>query len=134
MGAVRFFSLHVLPVAVLLLLLSAASGTAFIRIASPVPPSVGPLTCKGRVLHVRAAISSSSFMAVSCQIVVLVDGQQLASVAARHDAEVLHSRPHFMLTSAFVLSLALRRIPVNRCSLGWRRHQGYRKWHTLVAG
>ena len=135
----RCGTLHILPDAVLLLLLSAASGTAVIRIATPIPPSVGPLTCKGRVLHVRAAIASSSSMAVSGQIAVLVDGQQLASIAARQDAEVPHPQHcvtdfSFVLTSTFVLSHALRRVLVNRCSLGRRGHQGYHKWRTLVAG
>ena len=70
------------------MLLHAASGTALIRIVSP-RPGPGPFACKSRVLHVRAAISSSVSLDEPIQIAIFVDGEQLALVAARSHSEVL---------------------------------------------
>jgi hypothetical protein len=99
MGAHRAHTWHIIvPVALLLLLLPAVFGNALIRIVSPVAPSVGQFTCRARVVHVRAAISSSSSMPESAQISFLVDGQQRALVAARFDVEVLIP---FVIRSAF---------------------------------
>jgi hypothetical protein len=81
---------HILQVALLLLLLRAACGTTttIIRVVSPFSPSGGQFICKGRVLHARAAVSSSSSLTESDRIAFYVDGQQLALAAARTDSEV----------------------------------------------
>jgi hypothetical protein len=105
MGAHRAHTGHIVPVALLLLFLPALFGNALIRIVSPVAPSVGQLTCRARVMHVRAAVSPSSSMPESAQIAFLVDGQQLALVAARSHAEVLIP---FLFEVPFVESLLTR--------------------------
>jgi hypothetical protein len=79
---------QILLLALLPLLLHAAAGTALIRIVSPRPPVHGLFTCKSRVLHVRATISSSVSLDDSTQIAFFVDGQQVALVAARSHSEV----------------------------------------------
>jgi hypothetical protein len=89
MGLNRVHTRCIVPVALLLLLFPAVFGHALIRIVSPVAPSVGQLTCRARVVHVRAAVASSSSLSESAQIAFLVDGQQHALVAARSNAEVL---------------------------------------------
>jgi hypothetical protein len=79
---------RILQVALLLLLLRAACGTTIIRVVSPFSPSGGQFICKGRVLHARAAVSSSSSLTESDRIAFFVDGQQRALAAARTDSEV----------------------------------------------
>jgi len=90
MGLQRCHARVMLLTACLASLLLAASGSALIRIASPIAPSVGHFTCRGRVLHARAAVSISSVLPDSPHdAAFLVDGQQLALVPVRSHAEVL---------------------------------------------
>ena len=79
---------HILHVALLLMLLHAAWGATTIRVVSPFSPSGGQFICKGRVLHARAVISSSSSLNGSDQIAFYVDGQQRALAPARTHSEV----------------------------------------------
>jgi hypothetical protein len=99
------FRLHrarvMLLIACLILLLHAALCTTLIHIVSPVAPSVGPFTCWGRVLHVRAAVSSSRALPdYPHSAAFLVDGQQLALLPVRSHAEVrIRPLPFVSVTS-----------------------------------